>query len=320
MADVRSILVLGSDGAPLTSGVPTVQAWDRDGAVRTPPPVAHLAGGLWSVAPTDADEAIGTVVLVDFGAGALPRRVSLAVSLANGSNQFFVVHVEDENEALWAGAAPTVGIYVDSAGAARTPPALVPVPGSSTSLFALSPTAADLDIGVEGRIDGPADSAQPFWSVSSRPATPWAAVSPGPLRNAAYDVAQFLNAKTVGGQLLTLATNLFIGRMPDTDRAPSTPCVSVLNTGGAAPTPFLDSARRAYFRPSVQVMVRSAADSFATGEGIARGVVEWCHQRVVADYVSWFSRDSQPAYLGPDSDQHHVWVVNLDAEYDAELG
>lgn len=145
-------------------------------------------------------------------------------------------------------------------------------------------------------------------------------VVPNGLKNPAYDVAQYLNAKTVGGQLLTLATNLFIGRMPDTDRAPSTPCVSVLNTGGAAPTPFLDPARRAYFRPSVQVMVRSAADEFATGEGIARGVVEWCHQRVVADYVSWFSRDSQPAYLGPDSDQHHVWVVNLDAEYDAELG
>ncbi len=31
-------------------------------------------------------------------------------------------------------------------------------------------------------------------------------------------------------------------------------------------------------------------------------------------------RDSQPALMGPDSDQHLVWAINLDAEYLAALG
>lgn len=142
---------------------------------------------------------------------------------------------------------------------------------------------------------------------------------PNGLKNPAYDVAQYLHAKTVGGQLLTLASNLFIGRMPDTDKT-SSPCVAVLNTGGASPQSLLSGERQSVYSASVQVMVRSSADDFAAGEALARGVIEWCHQRVIAGYLSWYSRDSQPALLGPDSDQHLVWAINLDAEYLATLG
>lgn len=180
MADARSILVLDSTGAPLTAATPSfVDYRDTAGNARTPPAApTHLGGGVWAFIPSDADEATGTVALVDFGAGAEPRRVTWALHLADGSNQFWAVHVEDETGALWAGTAPTVGLYDDSAGNPRTPPTLAVVSGAY--LFALVPTAADVAAGIEGRLDGPASSAVPFWSFSSVP-TVSGGGAPGPL-------------------------------------------------------------------------------------------------------------------------------------------
>lgn len=179
MADARSILVLDSTGAPLTSGSPSfVDYRDTAGSARTPPAApAHLGGGVWAFAPSDADETVGTVALVDFGAGAEPRRVTWALHLADNSNQFWAVHVEDEAGALWAGTAPTVGLYDDSAGNPRTPPTLAAVSGAY--LFALTPTAGDVTAGIEGRLDGPASSAVLFWSFSSAPLVEGG--TPGPL-------------------------------------------------------------------------------------------------------------------------------------------
>lgn len=320
MADARSLTVRDSAGAPITTGVTLAVYVDTTGAARTPPAITHVGAGKWVFTPSDADETVGTVALVDCGAGSLPPRASFAVHEADNSNQFWCFHFEDAAGALWAGAAPSSLQYVDPAGAARTPPALVAVAGAY--LYALTPTAGDVTAGIEGRLDAPANAFPLYWEFSSEPTVasdPWAAPSPGPIRNAAYDVAQFLNGKTVGAVPLTLATNLFIGRMPDTDKTQS-PCVAVLNTGGASPQSLLSGDRQSVYSASVQVMVRSSADDFAAGESLARGVIEWCHQQVIAGYLSWYSRDSQPALLGPDSDQHLVWALNLDAEYLATLG
>jgi hypothetical protein len=318
MADARSLTVRDSTGAAVTVGVTLVEYRDRAGAARTPPAITHVGAGKWVFVPTDDDETTGTVALVDCGANNLPRRGSVAIHLSDNSNQFWAVHVENPDGTLWAGAAPTVGQYVEADGDARTPPSVVAVAGAY--LYAVTPSAADLAAGVEGRIDLPAGASGAYFDISTIGSSPWAAPSPGALKDAAYDVAQFLNGKTAGATLLTLGTNLFIGPMRDADRAPAGPAVFVLNTGGASPASMLSGERQALFRPSVQVMVRGAADAFAAGEQLARGLHAWLHLHVLAGYVTWYVVDSQPAFLGHDGDQHPLWSLNLEATYAAALG
>lgn len=323
MADARSTQsILDAAGAPVTAA-PSVVHVDRAGGARTPPTTTHLGGGKHGFSVSNVDEALGTIVLMDFGAGAEPRYQVFACHLADGSNQFFAWVLTDEAGALWTAPTPdpTVGLYDDPTGAPRTPPA--PVPAVGRHLWSLTPSSADVAVGVELRVDSPPGALPVFLDGSTVPVvstgSPWEAPSPGPIRNPAYDVAQFLTTKTVGGVVLTVGTNLFISRMPDTDRSPS-PAVACLNTGGEAPAPYLDDSRRSYFSASVQVLVRSAVDDFEAGERVARGIIEWCHQRVAVGYVTWLSRDSQPGYLGPDANHRHTWAINLDAEYAAELG
>jgi len=167
MADKRAVIVVDSSGAPLTSGTPGVQAFDAvTGAARAAPPVAHVAAapGTWRVTPTTADEDAGTVVLVDFGAGALPRFVAFACFKADGSNQFWAVPVVGADGAPWAGAAPTWAGYTGT-----TPPSLTAVPGAATALYVARPSSADVAADVTGRIDGPAGSSQPYWVVDTEP-------------------------------------------------------------------------------------------------------------------------------------------------------
>jgi hypothetical protein len=165
MADARTVPVVDSTGAPLTSGSPSVSAWARAGTPRTAPTVTPVASapGVWRINASDADETAGTVVLVDFGAGNLPRYWAVPVYLPDGSNQFDAVVVTNPDGTLWAGAAPTV------AGYSGTSLTVTPVPGGSTSLFAFTPAAGDLAAGAVGVILGPAGSAQPFWSYDTEP-------------------------------------------------------------------------------------------------------------------------------------------------------
>jgi hypothetical protein len=138
------------------------------------------------------------------------------------------------------------------------------------------------------------------------------------LKDAAFDVVQFLNGKTAGGMVLTKAVNLFIGQMRAGARTPA-PAVFCLGTGGPPSEPYLGGNRSALYRPTVQVMVRGPAGDDATGASIARDVLEWLNQQVVTGYVSWFTRDSAPAFLGTDSDQHGQWAINVECVYRASL-
>lgn len=172
MADLRPILVLDSTGAPLTgaAGSMSAQAWSSAGVARGSRSVLEVRPGHYAPVTLDEDEAAGTVVLLDCGAGRLPRRVAFEVFLPDNSNQFWAVVVEDPAGALWTGAAPTVGEYGSAAGA-RTPPATVAIPAGSTSLFTWTPTAEDVAADVAIRIVGPAGSSQPFWSDETREVT-----------------------------------------------------------------------------------------------------------------------------------------------------
>lgn len=167
MADKRAVIVVDSSGAPLTSGTPGVQAFDAvTGAARTAPPVAHVAAvpGTWRVTPTTADEEAGTVVLVDFGAGNLPRFAAFCVFEPDNSNQFWAVPIIGADGSPWAGAAPTWGGYTGT-----TPPTLTGIAGAATALYVARPSAGDMAADVVGRIDGPAGSSQPWWDVDTEP-------------------------------------------------------------------------------------------------------------------------------------------------------
>ena len=140
-----------------------------------------------------------------------------------------------------------------------------------------------------------------------------------PLKDAAADVAGFLNGKVAGATTLTLGTNLFIGKMPGQDKAPVHPCVAVLGTGGPQAEPYIGGRRESLYRPTVQVLVRGPAGDDQAGALVAREILAWLNLQVVTGYVSWNVRESAPTYLGTDRDQHGLWSLNLECLYQAAL-
>lgn len=206
MADLRPTLVLDSLGAPLTgaAGSMSAQAWSSAGVARGSRTVVEARPGFYAPVTTDEDEAIGTVVLLDTGAaGRLPRRVVLACFRPDNSNQFWAVCVEAPDGSLWTGDAPTVGEYGGASGA-RTPPATVPVPAGSTSLFSWTPTADDVTADVAIRVDGPAGSSQPFWFGEARTYE-----APPPLPGSSLEADLFAAITASGDVTALVATRVF---------------------------------------------------------------------------------------------------------------
>jgi len=138
------------------------------------------------------------------------------------------------------------------------------------------------------------------------------------LKNPAFDMASFLDGQSLGGVSLVLGENLFCGPVRAHDRTPS-PSVWLLNTSGPAPEPYLGSERAAYFSPSVQAVIRGSAVDFQAAEALGLELVRTLHQLVRPGYVSWLALESQPTYLGEDSDGHSLFSANFAAPYDGAL-
>lgn len=314
-ADRISFPLFDADSAPLTTASPTfVDYRDRAGASRTPPAITHLGGGQYGFIPTDDDEATGCVFLIDGGVTASPRRVS--GSLHSQASPFVGWHLEDGAGALWTGAAPTFGLYDDFGGSPRTPPSIVTVAGAY--LFCFTPSSADLAVDCAFRLDAPAN-AYPSYIGGSLDKPYGYDQSPGPLKNPALDLVNFLDGKAAGGVTLTKGTNLFAGPMRTVDRTPS-PAVFLLNSGGVAPSPNLNEYREATYQPSVQIQVRGPVGDFQVGEQLAVDVLRWLHQSTaVTGYLTVFAGSSTPVYVGDDTDQHPTWVLNVTTPYVAKL-
>ena len=77
------------------------------------------------------------------------------------------------------------------------------------------------------------------------------------------DVGTYLNAASISTADLTLGTNLFLGRLPD---SPDT-CVGLIQTGGLAPTDTYGTSYPPLETQGLQTLVRAA--SYATGEALA---------------------------------------------------
>lgn len=317
MADSRSVMVVDATLAPFTAGSPTFACYrDKAGNARTPPSIVHLGSGVWGFIPSDADEAVGTVAVIDFGATAYPRRATFAVHLADNSNQFWAVHVEADDGSEWVGSWPDFSLYDDASGNARTPPTLAPVLGDW--VFAWTPTAADVVARVEGVLTAPAGSSVPWFGFSTEPAPayPFAALADNPARAVATYIAAAgaLNLETPPGgtQALAFAAggNLTAGPMRASEGLVGDFHVSVLNTGGAVAGYFGNGG--SLFEASVLVQVRSKIDAYSHGEAVARALLARMHRATMTGFVSCLARDAEPVYQGLDEEGHHRFVFGLD--------
>ena len=200
MADARPFLLQDATGAPLTGVACVVLAYDRSGNARTVG-VTELGDGMYSLNPSDADEAIGTVAFVSCYP-AVPQYITFALFKADRSNQFWAFHVEDPSGGLWNSTSPTIGSYRSSTGVSLigSAPALVGFSGSFglNALFCCTPSASDIAADVEVRFDGPAGSAQPYWYGSVEPIAASApSVSATAQPTSTYQAAQLGAAQAV---------------------------------------------------------------------------------------------------------------------------
>lgn len=319
MATPVSWLVTDDQGSPVadTFPLPTVTAYASAAGARTPPTVVRRQpganAGLFGFDPTDADAQAGTAYLVDNGAGN-PTRAHGAIYVPG--YPVAVVALEDQAGALWTGGAPSFGTYVLQNGTTPTPPAFIAVAGAYLWLATLP--AADVAGFVSYTIVAPAGASQLLWGGSPFQSPNNPPPTPGLLRNPALDLVNFLDGKGAGAATMTKAGNLFVGQMRSSDTTPN-PGLWCLNTGGPPAVPYLGGHRQAYYRPTVQVMVRGPAGDQLAGEALARDAFAWVHLQALDGYVAVFARDSAPVYLGEDQGQHGLWVINVEMQYVAAL-
>ena len=82
------------------------------------------------------------------------------------------------------------------------------------------------------------------------------------------DIGTYLNDPSISTQDLTLGTNLFLGRLPET---PDT-CVGVIQTAGVAPTDTFGTSFPPLETQGLQTLVR--ATTYATAEALAVDVMK----------------------------------------------
>lgn len=167
MEDVITFFLTNADGTPKTDAAPTFDAYvSRNGFARpATPAIAHVSGGEYRFVATADDVAEGVAYAINSGAGAYPERVSGGVY--RDAHPFAVMLLTTAAGALWAGAAPTVGVYKDGDGVSYF---TIPSPvAAKTYLYTLTPVvdalAGDqLIYGVIYRLDAPATAIPPYVS------------------------------------------------------------------------------------------------------------------------------------------------------------
>ena len=176
MADRIAFPVFDSGGNPKPDATPSFLAYKTPAAVPlTAPAIVNLGGGVYGFTPTDANVDSGTAYLIS--TGAFPPFQSGAVFKEN--TPFLVAnYINEVTGALWAGAAPTVGRYVDFAGLTRASPTPTPILGAH--LFAVVPTLADIVVGTAYRLDAAVGASPDFISGSFFPTVGAPPVPPVP--------------------------------------------------------------------------------------------------------------------------------------------
>lgn len=114
------------------------------------------------------------------------------------------------------------------------------------------------------------------------------------------------------------AANIVRGPARDTDELVANQLINVLPTGGPPPMPFMGAATNEnLYAARVQVVVRSKAEQYESGEALARAVRAKLHLVVISGYVSVMAQESEPNYLGVDDRGLHRFSVNFMMTYKA---
>lgn len=319
MPDRFAVPLKNADGTPYTGGVaPSVVDFRTIGGVARPvnPAITHAGDGLWKGEVTDADVAIGSVLLLSSPAAVFPAFFARAFCLeANPIGVAFFV--DAATGALWAGAAPAVVAGRSLADNSVQAPTLNLV--HSPYLVAVTASAAQLAAGLGFDVTGPAGAAPLSAGGSLFPSSSWAASSG--MRQPAHDLATYLagliNLPSPPGGSITFTYgaggNLFMGPMRAKDGSTvGNVAVAVLQTGGPARAPFHSSDLETWNPARVQVMVRCQVDDVLTGQAVALALLGKSSLATIAGYTYALVQETLPNYIGPDDRGLHRWTFNVE--------
>ena len=124
------------------------------------------------------------------------------------------------------------------------------------------------------------------------------------------DIGTFLNDATVSTQNLTLGTNLFLGREPD---SPDT-CVAIYEPSGSEPIDtFGDNTAPVLAIPNLQVRCR--ATTFATAESLSNDIwtllTKVINETLTSTRYLKVSPNQTPFNLTRDSHDRSIFVCNF---------
>lgn len=129
---------------------------------------------------------------------------------------------------------------------------------------------------------------------------------------ASKDIADFLNDDTALG--LTLATDLFYGRMPDSPDD----CITVFDNPGDGPSLTLDKATSDYYYSSVSIRARNT--DYATGWAQMFNILEYLHglgQLNAIDNSSYYGvikAMNDPQVLYWDENDRVIFFINFEIQ------
>jgi hypothetical protein len=321
VSDRFAVPLSNADGSPYTGGTAPSVVDFRDlggGARPVNPAISHAGDGLWKGEVTDADVQTGSILLLQAPANVFPAFWLRAFCLEQNpiAAAFFT---DAATGALWAGAAPSV--IAGRSLADNTVQALSLSIVKSPYLVAMRPSAAQLAAGIGFSIDGPAGAVPTRVGGSLFPTSNFAASSGTQLP--AHDLATFL-AGTLnlpsppgGAVLFTYGAggNMTMGPVRAKDETIKNVHVSVLQTGGPPPMPFVDSAGVSWNIARVQVTVRSQVDDFLTGQATAVGLLKKAHMAKIPGYTLCLVQESVPNPLGADERGTQRWSFNVEMQF-----
>ncbi len=193
MADPIVFALYDSSGVPLAAQTPTFTHYvTKAGVAGTDPTITNLGGGRYGFLPTVADEVAGMCYLIDGGVAAAPRWVYGVIHTQLAPFALFCVF-DAAGTALSSGA-PTVGQYTDLAAVARSAPTVTQV-GAIAYMYTITPSAADLLVGVSFRMDAFAGTTPAYLTgFFSLPSQVPGAVTLSTLRSRVRERADMLTA------------------------------------------------------------------------------------------------------------------------------
>lgn len=126
-------------------------------------------------------------------------------------------------------------------------------------------------------------------------------------------IAQYLADQGIG-IYNQLGANIFIGPVqPPNQYIPAKSCW-ILETGGLAPEYVMGNAYTVQ-RSTVQVRVRGDANDYIGGRDFAQSIYDALNGIVPTGYFSVFCQQSEPVWIGFDSDNRPEWSINLIVTY-----